>query len=566
IAYRELRRLEHELIERLFFVGKDRGLLDISTLSHVSVSQFYGIEIDASAAHIAQVALWITDLQLNIEAASRFGTTRPSVPLAHSAHIHHGNALQTDWAQVLPPAQCSFIVGNPPFVGSTYRSKEQTADAERVTGHIPSWGLLDFVACWHVQATAYMQANPAIRTALVSTNSICQGQQVPILWAHLLAQGVHIHFAHRTFQWSNEGKGVAAVHCIILGFALQAPATAPRVFDYSANIQGEPEEATAKYINPYLVDAPAVLVDKRRKPLQAFVKEMANGGKPTEGGNLLLTQDEADSIRTSDSIAAQYIRPYLMGDEFINNKPRYCLWLTEANSADKANSPELKQRLAAVRQMRESSKKPATQKLADTPHLFGEIRQPSSDTYLAIPKVSSERRRFIPIGFLSKEVICGDKIFFVDQAGLYHLGILSSTMHNAWMRTVAGRLKSDYSYSNTIVYNNYPWPQTISDKQQAAIETAAQAVLDARALEFARCAKAGQACSLALLYNPDTMPTELVQAHIQLDRAVDAAYAYKGGKDDAPRVAFLFGLYQQLAAPLDTPAAKKASRRKKSAE
>ena len=411
-----------------------------------------------------------------------------------------------------------------------------------------SHGLLDYVACWHIKATAYMQANPAIATAFVSTNSICQGQQVPILWAHLLAQGTHIHFAHRTFKWSNEGKGVAAVHCIIIGFALH-PAATCRIFDYSDDIAGSGSETTASHINPYLLDAPTVLIDKRRKPLQPFVTEMVTGGKPVEGGNLLLNADEAAHIRATDPIAAQYIRPFLGADEFLNNTPRYCLWLAQSTAADRANSPELTRRTAAVRAMRLASTKAATRESAATPYLFQEVRQPESEHYLAIPEVSSERRAFIPIGFLPSSVIASNKIQTVPNATHYEFAILSSTMHNAWMRTVAGRLKSDYSYSNTIVYNNYPWPPNPSEKQRQAIETAA-AVLAAREQEFATCAALGQHCSLAMLYNPTTMPAELVKAHTALDRAVDTAYAYKGGKDDANRVAFLFAQYQQLAAPL----------------
>ncbi len=552
IAYRELRRLEHELIARLFFKDKDRGLLDISTLSRVSVSQFYGIEIDASAAHIAQVALWITDLQLNIEAADRFGTTRPSVPLAHSAHIHHGNALQTDWAQVLPPEQCTFIVGNPPFVGAKYQSPEQRADTALVMGHIRNHGLLDFVTCWHILATQYMQANPAVRTALVSTNSICQGEQVGILWPHLLAQGVQIQFAHRTFQWTNEGKGVAAVHCIILGLGLQAPEQAPRLFDYSANIKGEPQEIKAKHINPYLVDAPDVIAEGRRTAI-CDVPAIVNGSIPADGGNLILSPEEKIQFLASEPSAETWIRPYLGGEGFINNEMRYCLWLVDCPPNALRTMPLVLQRIEGVRAMRQKSSKAQTREKANTPTLFTENRQPSSGDYLAIPRTSSENRSYIPIGHLPHTVIAANDLQLVPNASLYHYGIIQSQMHMAWMRITAGRLKSDFRYSVKFTYNTYPWPQNITDKQQTAIESAAQAVLDARA--------AHPSATLADLYDPLTMPAELVQAHTQLDRAVDNAYAYKSGKDDAPRVAFLFGLYQQLAAPLDT-AGQKPSRKK----
>ena len=471
IAYRELRLLENELIDKLFSKGgQSKGLLDIGTQSRVTVDQFYGLEIDPSAAHIAQVALWITDHQLNLITADRFGSTRPSIPLVKSAHIRQGNALRVDWAEVLAPEQCSFIVGNPPFVGAKYQSAEQREDVAAVLGGIANHGLLDYVACWHVLAARYMQANPQMACALVSTNSICQGEQVGVLWPHLLGLGMRIQFAHRTFQWSNEGKGVAAVHCIIVGFGPQPPAQAV-LYDYSADI------------------------------------------KAAEGERL-----------------------------------------ADATSADKAGSLELKKRLAAVRAMRSESSKAPTQLLAQTPHLFGEVRQPQS-RYLLIPLHSSENRDFIPIGCFGPEVICGNANSMLPDATPYHFGMLCSSMHNAWMRTVCGRIKSDYRYSNTIVYNNYPWPQASTDKQRLAIETAAKAVLDARQLEFDRCAQAGQHCSLALLYNPDTMPAELIKAHAALDKAVDAAYGYKGGRDDVSRVAYLFGLYQQLAAPVDVPLA-----------
>lgn len=556
IAYRELRLLENDLIDKLFSKGgQSKGLLDIGTLSRITVDQFYGLEIDASAAHIAQVAMWITDHQLNLITAERFGSTRPSIPLVKSAHIRQCNALRTDWASVLPPEQCSFIVGNPPFVGRQHQSDEQKADLELVWGGASGTGVLDYVAAWYSKAARYMQANPLVRTAFVSTNSLSQGEQAAVLWGQLLPLGAQIHFAHRTFKWSNEGRGVAAVHCIIIGFTLIESDAPLRIFDYSEDIAGEGTITTAQHINPYLVNAPTVLIEKRRKPLQAGVPEMVFGNMPNDGGHLLLTAEEAAQIEATDSIAARYIRPFLGADEFLNNTPRYCLWLLDATSADKAASPELKLRLAAVRRLRVDSPRLSTQALAATPHLFGEIRQ-TDQPYILIPRHSSENRYFIPIGFLNSDVVCGDANSMIPNATRYHFGMLCSTMHNAWMRTVAGRLESRYRYSNTIVYNNYPWPQALTDKQRQAIETAAQAVLDARQWEFDRCAQAGQHCSLALLYNPDTMPAELVKAHAALDKAVDAAYGYKAGKDDASRVSFLFGLYQQLSAPLDVGTAK----------
>ncbi len=563
ISYRELRRLEMELIARLFSKGgQTMGLLDISTLSRVSVEQMYGIELDESAAHIAQVAMWITDHQMNLEAASRFGSTRPSVPLVQSPHIRQGNALRFDWADVLDPKTCSFIVGNPPFIGRQYQTAEQKQDLELVYGSAKSVGVLDYVAAWYVKAAHYMQSNTQVQTAFVSTNSLFQGEQVAALWKELLPMGVHILFAHRTFKWGNEGRGVAAVHCVIVGFGLGTPPQMTRVFDYTGDIGGQGVEISAGRLNPYLVEGPDLLIDKRRKPLQADVPEMVFGSMPNDGGHLLLSEEDVVQFRSEDGIASQYIRPFLGAEEFINNTPRYCLWLAAATSADKAQSPELKKRIASVRHHRDQSTRPTTQKLAETPHLFGEIRQPATD-YLLVPGVSSELRRFVPIGFLRKETIASNLVFAVPNATLYHFGMLSSTMHNAWMRAVAGRLESRYRYSNTIVYNNYPWPEGLSEQRRLAVEKAAQKVLDARELEFARCANAGQHASLALLYNPNTMPAELVKAHADLDRAIDAAYEYRGGREDASRVAFLFGLYQRLAAPMGVQSAAPARRKRK---
>ncbi len=552
VAFQQLRLLEIEIAYRLHGdATKSRGLLHMSDVLRVRVHQFYGIEIDPSAAHIARVALWITDHQMNVVAAQRLGQTRPSVPLTDSATIVQGNALTTDWASVLPPAQCSYIVGNPPFVGKSSQKAAQGAELAAVCAAMPNMnnaGVLDYVAGWYIKATQYIQAAPAVRAAFVSTNSITQGEQVAVLWQPLLAQGVRIHFAHRTFKWSNDAPGVAAVHCVIVGFGL-GDVNQKTLFDYGDDIKGEPLEVAANNINPYLVDAPNLLIDKRRKPLCADAPEIAFGNMPNDGGNLLLSQAEADEIRARDAIAAKYIRRFLGADEFINNLPRYCLWLKDSTAADRKASPEIQRRMEAVKAMREASNRAATQKLAATPYLFGEIRQ-TKESYVVIPLHSSENRKFVPIGYFDAEVICGNANSMLPDASLYDFGILCSTMHNAWMRTVCGRLKSDYRYSNTIVYNNFAWPPSPTKARTQAIETAAQAILDARAAEEQRCADAGQPCSLATLYAPGNMPADLLKAHQRLDKAVDAAYGYKGGKDDASRVAFLFQRYNTLTSPL----------------
>jgi hypothetical protein len=392
------------------------------------------------------------------------------------------------------------------------------------------------------------------KAAFVSTNSITQGEQVAVLWGEMQRLGMHIHFAHRTFQWTNEASGKAAVHCVIVGFGPEDQ-TVKTIYEYE-DIKGLPHAVLVKRINAYLVDAPDVFLNKRTTPV-CKVSPMSNGGKATDGGNLLLSDEEKDALIAVEPKAEKWIRPFLIGDEFINKIGRWCLWLVNIPPAELRAMPHVLKRVEGVRAMREASTKPATVALASTPTLFGEIRQPKSKRYLAIPKVSSERRQFIPIGYLDNEVICGDKIFFVDDASLFTFGVLTSTMHNAWMRQTCGRLESRYSYSNTIVYNNYPWPgfagEPLSDKHRNAIEQAAKGVLDARA-QFADA-------SLADLYDPLTMPPALLKAHQKLDAAVDAAYQPSGGKktyaSDAERVAFLFELYQRITSLLPAPAAKK---------
>ncbi len=561
IAYRELRLLELEVIQKLF--GKNlTAQLDVDTLIRCNVDQFHGIEIDDSAAQIATVALWLTDHQMNTKVQS-LGLYYHRIPLVKKANIVCANALRIDWNEVIPAEQCSFIMGNPPFVGYSYQSKDQKADLATVFKGMKGAGVLDLVAAWHITAARYIQANPKIPVAFVSTNSLTQGGQVALLWTELLKLNIKLHFAHRTFRWSNEGKGVAAVHCVIMGFATvgealastieaKASPTVCRLFDYGDDITGEPIEIQAKQITPYLVDAPTVLIDKRRKPLNPDMPEMTYGNKPTDGGNLLLSQEEADFIHKNDPIALKYLRQFLGADEFINNLPRYCLWLKKSTAQDRKSSPEIQRRMEGVKAMRLASPKLPTKQMAEIPYLFGQIRQ-KDQPYLLIPSTSSEQRNFVPLGYFQSDVICSNANFMLPNASLFHFGILSSTFHNAWLRAVCGRLKSDYRYSNTIVYNNFPWPQTINPTQQAKIETAAQLVLDARTAEENRCAEQGQKCSLATLYAAGNMPTDLLKAHAQLDKAVDAAYGYKGGKDDASRVAFLFEQYQKLVSLPQTP-------------
>jgi hypothetical protein len=555
ISYRELRELELKVLRADHELSAHKGQLtvDVHALIGVNVDQFYGIEIEEFPAQIAQVALWLVDHQMNLRVSVEFGLYFARIPLKSSPQIRHANALRLDWSEVLPAERCSYVLGNPPFLGKTYQSKEQKADLTAVMQGIHGAGDLDFVCGWYVLAAQYMKST-GTQAAFVSTNSITQGEQVAVLWGEMQRLGMQIHFAHRTFQWTNEASGKAAVHCVIVGFGPQDQAI-KTIYEYE-DIKGLPHAVQVKRINAYLVDAPDVFLKKRTTPV-CKVSPMSNGGKPTDGGNLLLSDEEKDALIAVEPKAEKWIRPFLMGDEFINNIGRWCLWLVNIPPAELRAMPHVIKRVEGVRAMREASTKPATVALASTPTLFGEIRQPKSKRYLAIPKVSSERRQFIPIGYLDNEVICGDKIFFVDDASLFTFGVLTSTMHNAWMRYTCGRLKSDYSYSNTIVYNNYPWPgfagEPLSDKHRNAIEQAAQCVLDARA-QFADA-------SLADLYDPLTMPPALLKAHQKLDTAVDAAYQPSGGKktyaSDAERVAFLFELYQRITSLLPAPNAKK---------
>lgn len=529
VAYREIRLLEEQALNE---VKKGQMSLDMPLCN---VNQFFGIEIDPSAAQIATLALWLTDHQMNMRVRQPDGKPYIRLPLTAKANIVCGNALQLDWNSVIKAEECSYIVGNPPFVGYSNQNKEQQEDTKHVFDGIDGAGVLDYVAGWYVKAATFTKENPDISAAFVSTNSIAQGEQVTVLWKYLLAQGVHIHFAHRTFRWSNEGKGVAAVHCVIIGFGLDKPKRRV-IFEYP-DISGDPQTIKAKNINPYLVDAPTLLIEKRRKPLCDNVPEMVYGSKPTDGGFLLLSQESADKIRAHDPIAAKYIKRFLNADEFINDVPRYCLWLEESTEEERKNSPELKERIAHVRQMRLDSPKIPTQKLAATAYLFGEIRQ-TEHKYLLVPRHSSENRRYVPIGYFDKDVICGDANFTLPNATLYHFAIVTSIMHMAWMKVVCGRIKSDYRYSNTIVYNNFPWPKKLTEEQQQTVTDKAQKVLDVRNSHV------GQ--TLAWMYNPETMPDDLLKAHRDLDDAVDAAYGYTGKTDDAARVAFLFKLYGEF--------------------
>lgn len=545
IAYRELRLLELEVLKRLYAV-QDSLLTRVSEHVAVDVDQFYGIEIEEFPAQIAQVALWLMDHQMNTRVGEQFGEYFARLPLVKSATIVHGNALRIDWNTVVPRERLSYILGNPPFLGKQMQSDEQRADMARVFGDAKNAGLLDFVSAWYVLAAKYMQGS-AVRCAFVSTNSIAQGEQVGALWAELYRLGVQIHFAHRTFTWTNEARGKAAVHCVIIGFGLDAPSK-KRLFEY-AHLRADPLELAVTNINAYLVDAANVLLNNRREPI-SNVPSISFGSMPNDGGHLLLTDQDRSLLLQSEPTAVAWVRRFVGAEEFINGISRWCLWLKGANPSELRASRMVSDRIEGVRTTRLASTRLTTRELAAMPSLFGEDRQPIS-CYVAIPKTSSERRAWIPLGWLDDQVIASTELFTVDRAEQVHFGVLQSTMHMAWVRSVCGRLKSDYRYSAGIVYNNFPWPEPLDDKARSAIEAAAQAVLDAR--------DAFPDSTLADLYDPLSMPPALVKAHQQLDRAVDAAYtavekaagrkAPKLGTD-AERVAFLFERYQALTSLL----------------
>jgi hypothetical protein len=566
IAYRELRLLELEILRATRETGQMH--LDIMKLVDVNVNQFYGIEVEEFPAQIAQVALWLTDHQMNMKVSEEFGQYFRRLPLINSASIHCGNALRMDWNEVISAEQVDYIFGNPPFVGAKFLNDAQREDMESVFADVKGAGLLDYVTAWYMKAVHYVRGNTElsafldsmagaskpprerVKIAFVSTNSITQGEQVGVLWPELLRLGVKIHFAHRTFQWSNEARGKAAVHCVIIGFALHD--TAPKTIYYYENIKGEAHALEAANINPYLVDAHDVVLQRRNLPI-CNVPIMRSGNKPIDDGNYLFTPEEKAAFIKKEPLSAKWFKRWLGGEEFLNNIERWFLWLGDCEPQELKRMPEVMKRIEAVASFRRNSVSAPTRAIADTPTRFHTECIPK-DLYLALPQVSSERRNYIPIAFLDKTVLCGDKLRIIEPATMYHFGVLHSVMHMAWTRYTTGRLKSDYQYSIVIVYNNLPWPDAPSERQRASIEEAAQAVLDARAVHTD--------ASLADLYDPVAMPPDLRKAHQALDRAVDAAYGKKGFTSDAERVAFLFELYQKYTSLLPAPEAPKKRKKK----
>jgi hypothetical protein len=597
VTYRELRLLELDVLDALYQGREKEGFLEVTALSQFDVDQMGGIEIEEWPARIAETALWLMDHQMNLLLSERFGEYYARLPLRKTALIVNDNALRLNWKTILNPAECSYILGNPPFVGHQWRTEGQQSDMEAIWGGDGRFGRLDYVTCWYKKAAEFIQET-SIRVGFVSTNSISQGEQVGILWSNLNALGVRIHFAHRTFPWQSEARGKAHVHVVIIGFGV-CDVPVKRLYDYA---DGEdPTVSEVRGISPYLVEGGPLVLPSRTAP-PTGMPQMKKGSQPTDGGHLVLTEKDRSELVGREPAAAKWLRPFIGGEELLNGGLRWCLWLKGIAPSELRNMPAVLERVAKVRESRLKSPTASVRQFADNPTVFTQDRQPDRD-YLAVPEVSSETRRFIPIAFLSSSVIASNKLQIIVGGTLYHFGVLSSTMHMAWVRTVSGRLESRYSYAPA-VYNNFPWPQADGGRpsakslpddtdsarepprsygskyndawaalaqptdilalqhdpprladatpKQAAVESAAQAVLNARA-EFA-------GSTLADLYDPLTMPSDLVTAHAALDRAVDRCYRAQPFTSDRQRVEYLFALYERLAAPLLPTAVPKRGR------
>lgn len=550
VAYRELRRIELAAL-RARYGGDGVGQLLGTIVSTVNVDQMFGIEVEDWPGQIAQVALWLTDHQMNNELSAEFGTLRMRLPLITAPNILIGNALREDWTAFVQPGEDVYCVGNPPFIGAKFMSAAQRADVALVFRGTRNAGLLDYVACWYRKAAEWMAGDPRAEACFVSTNSITQGEQPAVLWADLWPRGVVINFAHRTFAWTSEARGKAAVHCVIIGFALRARPV--RLLNEYANGNAAPQAGRVTQINPYLVDGPMIALPNRSRPI-ADVPELGIGNKPIDGGWLLFTPEEKAEFLREEPNAAPYFRRWIGSDEFINGIERWFLWLRDADPAAIRAMPTVRRRLDAVRRFRlgeeagkngRRAKDAGTAALAATPTRM-HVENVPSGRYLVVPEVSSETRNYVPMGFCDDRTLCSNLVKLLPSATNFHFGVLSSTMHMAWVRGVGGRLESRFRYSSGIVYNNFPWP-TPTEAQRQKIEATAQAILDARA--------AHPGATLADLYDPLAMPPNLVAAHQANDRAVDAAYGVRGFPTEAARLAFLFDRYQALAAPLDaTPA------------
>ena len=531
-SYLQLRKLENEILRLLTHGQITFGYEGFSPIK-VSISQFYGIEINDFAVTVARTALWIAENQMLKETEDIVHMQLDFLPLKTNAYIVEGNALRIDWNDVVDKSKLSYIMGNPPFVGQAMRSKTQSEDMAKVFGSGSPETKQDYVICWYRKAIDYiLSADHPIYTAFVSTNSICQGESVPTFWKGMVEKGAEIVFAYRTFVWNSEASEKAAVHCVIVGFALKGDRRQKLIFDNNTIIE-------AAHINPYLREADDIWINNRSNFMLFKNPKMVKGSEPTDGGNLFLSETDKLNLESQYPVLKKYIRPFLGGREFLNEPQgicnRYCLWFEGGNPKDYAGIQIIKERLEKIKDIRLSSSSDRIRKMADYPYLFCQNRQ-SSSSYMIIPRVSSENRRYIHFGFVGPDIICGDTNYMIPEASEYMFGVMISNVHMAWVRVTCGRLKSDYRYSPS-VYNNFPWP-TPTDVQKAAIKKSAQGILDARALY--------PDASLADLYDPLTMPPELRKAHTANDRAVMQAYGMPIKEtDEASCVAWLMRLYQE---------------------
>lgn len=557
VAYRELRKLELEVIQSVFGEGKSGQLEELKLgsefkLSQVDVDQFYGIELGEWPARIAETALWLTDHQMNQELSVATGHFYQRIPLKASPTIFCYNALRLDWSRLLPPGECSYILGNPPFIGSKFQDYQQKTDVDRIAAKIKNHGLLDYVAMWYLRAIEYIQGT-SIACAFVSTNSISQGEQVGILWEEMFRRGARIHFAHRPFAWESEAKGKAHVHVVIIGFGTKDRAD-KAVYEYD-DLKGEATRKPAWNVSPYLLEGGNFTISNRSQPI-SNVPEMDFGNQPIDGGHLILDPGEAAALRAESPAVSKYIRRFVGAHELLHGVERYCLWLVKARPNDVRTMPGVQERLKKVTAFRLASKREATRELAASPSKFAFVSHKDTP-YLIIPSVTSERRRYIPIGFMPADVIASNLCLIINDGKPFHFGILTSAMHMAWLRQVCGRLESRYRYSAKLVYNNFPWPPSPSAEQRRKVEEAAERVLAARQEHLDGLS------TLADLYDPLVMPYDLLKAHRELDRAVDRCYRKEKFISDRERVEFLFGLYAQITMPLAPSEEIKPKRRKK---
>lgn len=547
IAYKELRKLEIDILKaQRDLLGSNDNLLGLGFDSVVSLDNLYGIEYDDFASQIARLSLWLAEHQMNVLCKQEFGVSQPMLPLKDSGHIVYGNSLRLDWNEVCPNNGTDevYIIGNPPFGGTSNRTDEQTEDMTRVFKGFKKFKSLDYVSSWFWKGSQYI-TNSNAELALVSTNSIAQGEQVAMLFPYIFDLGIHISFAYQSFPWKNSAKHNAGVHVVIVGLStkLSHRNTIYTFFDkvWHSN--------SVKNISPYLVDGSNLAVKSRNKPFSEKTKPILRGNQPTDGGNLILSEEDKNELIKENPISKKWIKKLVGSDEFVNSKDRWCLWLVNVNEDEIKQSPLVKERIDKVKEMRLKSSDKGTRKLAERPHEFRETNNPKN--YLLIPRVSSERRRYIPIGFMNENSICTDRNQIIPQGDIYDFGILNSLIHNDWMRLVTGRLESRYNYSGTIVYNTFPFPDA-TDEQKKCIENLAEEIL------LARASNAGM--TLAELYDPDKMPDDLKQAHSTLDDAVDKLYRPQGFANTEERLAHLLARYEQLIEAEQQSKAKKKSK------